>query len=154
MVLQALQPFILIAMLCSVASAEDMEASSSEGMNQCITSTDLDFTEKEACHFDSMTQVLIKINARNLEQISGVSSGVMQTEQEYGQSGKSPDEFMSNLAKAKAKINEKSSDSINRMIDLVLLDSEIRKLIVQLEKINIENQMLQNKSLIKEGMGE
>jgi len=144
MVLQALRTFILIM----VVSLSNIYAET--GDMECTTTTDLDFTEKEACEFDALSQLLIEMSEKNMEAIGGLTTGVSSVALKYNLYGQSRYGVIANLDKAKALLQEKSSKEIKVIVDLILSEAEILKVISQLRKNSIENQIVIN-SLTKKG---
>ena len=141
MVLQALRTIFLSSLLFT--------ASISSEMSDCVTTTELDFTEKEACHLNSLVKSMLMMSGNNFQFLVGASSGVMRESIKFKTAGKSGYRLAADLDKAKALMLEKSSSDVKSSVNLLLTDAEIRILIAQVQKVSIENQTILNEHLLK-----
>lgn len=153
MVLQTLRSIFLIALLFGSVFCSEMDNMDTNGIStMCITTTELDFTEKEACHFDNMTKEFVKINGNNLKIQTGSTSVVQQEETKYGKTGVSSYKFLSGLDQAKALMMMQNIQSIEKIQNYLLIETQIKKMNSQMEQIGIENQINLNDLKLKQGM--
>jgi len=107
----------------------------------CVTTTSLKFTEREACKFDDMAKDFVKITTKNEEMSMGV--GVSE-KQKYGKTSTTTFKLLAKLDQAKSLMLEKSSLDVEKIKNLILTDTEAKKLESELLKIGNDNQIIGN----------